>query len=356
MTQNAILFIPDISGFTEFVHNTDIYHSRHIISELLELLIDHNNMGLELAEIEGDALFLYKLEDQVDLNKIREQVKDMYLAFHKHLKRYEFQRICNCGACSSAYNLSLKFIVHYGEIEFITIKDIKKPYGSNVIKVHRLLKNKVPLEEYAMFTETLIPETLDASLNMLTETYDFGNIKISYEPLEHLKSLLPVIKPIPDDVPKHKLFDSTETIQTPILELYEVISNFDYRLLWVKGVDRLEYEKNKVNRSGLKHQCLINKKHVEQTTIKKKVASNQLVYGEATREIPFTKRVHVYYVLEEIKNGYTKLNIEVFADFKPLRVLMRPIMKKNFQKIISENIKELILLIDSGFTTEQPNN
>ena len=356
MTQNAILFIPDISGFTEFVHNTDIYHSRHIISELLELLIDHNTINLELAEIEGDALFLYKIEDHVDLNAIRQQVKAMYLAFHKHLKRYEFQRICNCGACSSAYNLSLKFIVHYGEIEFITVKDSKKPYGSNVIKVHRLLKNEVPLEEYAMFTETLASETFNEASNILTGTYDFGSIRFSYEPLEHLKLELPEIKPIPDDVPKHKLFDSTETIQTPVLDLYEVISNFDYRLLWVKGVDKLEYEKNKVNRSGLKHQCLINKKHVEQTTIKKNVAPNQLVYGESTKEIPFTKRVHVYYILEEIKNGYTRLNIEVFADFKPLGILMKPIMKKNFRKIISENIKELILLIDSGFTTEQSNN
>ena len=94
-------------------------------------------MGLELAEIEGDALFLYKLEDNIDINLIKQQIEDMYLAFHKHLKRYELQRICNCGACSSAYNLSLKFVVHYGEIEFIKVKTSKKPYGSNVIKVYR---------------------------------------------------------------------------------------------------------------------------------------------------------------------------------------------------------------------------
>ena len=126
MTQNAILFIPDISGFTEFVHHTDISHSRHIISELLELLIDSNIMGLELAEIEGDALFLYKLVDNVDVNSINQQIEKMYLAFHTHIKRYEYQRICHCGACSSAYNLNLKFVVHYGEIEFIQVKDSKK--------------------------------------------------------------------------------------------------------------------------------------------------------------------------------------------------------------------------------------
>ena len=150
MSKNAILFIPDISGFTEFVHHTDINHSKHIISELLELLIDSNKIGLELAEIEGDALFLYKIAETIDISVIEDQIEAMYLAFHTHLKRYEFQRICSCGACSSAYNLKLKFVVHYGDIQFITVKDSKKPYGSNVIKVHRLLKNEVPIDEYAI--------------------------------------------------------------------------------------------------------------------------------------------------------------------------------------------------------------
>lgn len=356
MTQNAILFIPDISGFTEFVHNTDIYHSRHIISELLELLLDSNTINLELAEIEGDALFLYKLEDNLDIGSIKSQIEKMYIEFHTHLKRYELQRICNCGACSSAYNLSLKFIVHYGEIEFIQVKDSNKPYGSNVIIAHRLLKNDVPINEYAILTESLIPDFSENSANTLTATYDFGNISFTYDSLKHLKNQLPEINPIPDNIPKYKLFDGTETIKVPILELYEVISNFDYRLLWVKGVDKLEYDKNKVNRSGFKHRCLINKKEVEQTTIKKQIEKNQMVYGESTSDIPFTKRVNAYYVLEEIDNGFTKMNIEVFVDFKPLGIIMKPLMKKNFQKVVAENIKELILLIDSGFSTEQTNN
>ncbi len=38
--QKALFFIPDISGFTNFVNNTELEHSIHIISELLELLID----------------------------------------------------------------------------------------------------------------------------------------------------------------------------------------------------------------------------------------------------------------------------------------------------------------------------
>ncbi|GAA3656546.1 DUF2652 domain-containing protein [Flavivirga jejuensis] len=351
MTQNAILFIPDISGFTEFVHHTDISHSRHIVSELLELLIDANTMDLELAEVEGDALFMYKIEDQVDVLAIEKQIEAMYIAFHAHIKRYEYQRICHCGACSSAYNLKIKFVVHYGEIEFIKVKDSKKPYGSPVIQIHRLLKNNVPLEEYAIFTENVQPKNDE---NKLIAEYDFGNITFSYNPLSHLKERLSEIEPIPNDVPKHKLYDETELVKLPALELYEVISNFDYRLLWVKGVNKLEYDKNKVNRAGQKHRCLVNKnEEVEQTTVRKTVNKNQLVYGESTTNVPFTKRMNNYFVLEEAENGYTRLRIEVFADFKPFGILMKPLMKNNIKKIISGNIKALIQLINSGFSIKK---
>ncbi|GAA4891539.1 hypothetical protein GCM10023311_14910 [Flaviramulus aquimarinus] len=356
MIQKAILFIPDISGFTEFVHHTHINHSRHIISELLELLIDSNNMGLELAEIEGDALFLYKIEDQVNVGDIEQQIQAMYVAFHTHLKRYEYQRICYCSACSSAYNLKIKFVVHYGDIEFIEVKKTKKPYGSHVIQVHRLLKNEVPVEEYALFTETILPLDEENSANTMEAIYDFGSIVYSYNELDYLKQQLPEIHPIPDDVPKHVLFSETETLKIAAIDLYEVISNFDYRLLWTKGVDRLEYEKNKVNRAGQKHKCLVNKnQEIEQTTVVKDVKSNQLVYGESTTNIPFTKRVNSYFVLEETMDGFTKLSIEVYADFKPFGILMKWLFKKNLAAAISVNIKELILLVDSGFLPDSDN-
>lgn len=42
MENSALIFIPDISGFTNFVTKTEIQHSNHIITELIELLIDAN--------------------------------------------------------------------------------------------------------------------------------------------------------------------------------------------------------------------------------------------------------------------------------------------------------------------------
>lgn len=353
--QKAVLFIPDISGFTEFVHHTDIKHSGHIISELLEILIDANNSGLELAEIEGDALFFYKLCDTADGSQIKNQIRAMYLAFHTHLKRYEYERICQCGACSSAYNLEIKFIVHFGEIDFIKVKESHKPYGSNVIQVHRLLKNAVPASEYALFTENVLDfnTKVDLSSNLVA-SYDFGEIAYNYEDLAYLKEELPYVAPIPNEVPKHKLFESQELVPLPILELYEVISNFDYRLLWVKGIDTLEYDKNKVNRAGQKHQCLVAKNQlVDQTTVTKKAEDGQLVYGESTTNIPLTKQVSIYYVLEKSNAGFTKLTIEAYADFKSFGRLIKGILSKKLEKNLLENIKDLILLIEAGFTIKQ---
>lgn len=41
MNNQVFYFIPDISGFSQFVENTAIEHSIHIISELLEILINY---------------------------------------------------------------------------------------------------------------------------------------------------------------------------------------------------------------------------------------------------------------------------------------------------------------------------
>ena len=60
METKGLLFIPDISGFTRFVNETEIEHSRLIIQELLETLINTNEIGLEISEIEGDAILFYK--------------------------------------------------------------------------------------------------------------------------------------------------------------------------------------------------------------------------------------------------------------------------------------------------------
>ncbi|MGI8583184.1 MAG: DUF2652 domain-containing protein, partial [Chitinophagaceae bacterium] len=75
MENKGLLFIPDISGFTKFVNETEIDHSRLIIQELLEILINANQIGLEVSEIEGDAILFYKFGESPNLEELYKQVE-----------------------------------------------------------------------------------------------------------------------------------------------------------------------------------------------------------------------------------------------------------------------------------------
>src|ERR1700750_2227004 len=89
MENKGLLFIPDISGFTRFVNETEIEHSRLVIQELLETLINTNQIGLEISEIEGDAILFYKFGEMPDLELLYKQVEAMFCEFHKQLIAYD---------------------------------------------------------------------------------------------------------------------------------------------------------------------------------------------------------------------------------------------------------------------------
>ena len=57
---DSLILIPDISGFTSFVNETEVKHSKHIIAELLELIIESDQLGMTVSEVEGDAILFYK--------------------------------------------------------------------------------------------------------------------------------------------------------------------------------------------------------------------------------------------------------------------------------------------------------
>src|SRR5690606_7237521 len=138
MENKGLIFIPDISGFSRFVTEMEIEHSRLIIRELLEILIDANYTGLEVSEIEGDAILFYRFGGRPPLEEVYAQVKEMFEAFHKNLMAYENRRFCQCNACLAAINLTLKIITHYGEFVEYEVKTFNKLIGKDIIVAHRL--------------------------------------------------------------------------------------------------------------------------------------------------------------------------------------------------------------------------
>ncbi len=101
MSQNALILIPDISGYTEFLTRTEIDHSSHILNEMLELIIESNNTDFTLSEIEGDAVLFYRKGDPLSRYELMQQCLAMFNNFHEKIKLIERDSICQCGACQT---------------------------------------------------------------------------------------------------------------------------------------------------------------------------------------------------------------------------------------------------------------
>ena len=178
--KRSLLFLPDISGFTNFVQTTEVEHSQHVIAELLEVLLAANTQDLQLAEIEGDALFFYKEEEIPSQEKLLAQIETMFTAFHSHLKLLEQNRVCPCNACASAPKLELKVIAHSGELQFIVVQSNRKPFGQQVIEAHRLMKNSVQSDSYALISWQLA-EDIELMDNYHSKLFDFAKGTDAYD-------------------------------------------------------------------------------------------------------------------------------------------------------------------------------
>lgn len=355
----SLLFLPDISGFTEFVRNTEIDHSQHIISELLEILIDSNILDMQLAEIEGDALFLFKEEEIPSLEKLLSQVETMFTAFYSHLKLLEKNRVCPCNACSSAPYLQLKIILHCGELQFINVQSNRKPFGMYVIEAHRLMKNSINSDNYALISKPL-SDDIELSTNYQSKLFDFelgeneyDGRKINYIFSEINKEEL---KLRPFAQAKKVSFDRSPSIyfkkKFPVSasNLLEYITNYAHRYEWIEGVDKFEYDENEVTRIGTEHVCVINGKHLNFITITKKGKPGQLVYGELTTDAPPVDKLYQFYVINPLAYNSCMLEVEIYWEVKSLikKIILKLITKKLIYKNIEKVLENLFLFVNKS--------
>ncbi len=355
--QKSLIFLPDISGFTAFVSSTEISHSQHIVSELLELLIDNEDLDLTLAEIEGDAIFYYKYEHVPTQEELFSQVKKMFVNFHSHLRLYEERRICQCGACSTASNLDLKFFAHAGELDFIKVKETRKPYGKNVIVAHRLMKNDVPVDDYLLISQGVFDAWGTDEINIPTELtsvkgyskYDLGKIDYQYFELNPLKKYATLPDPVKTITKTDALIKISDIIDQAPKDLFEFVSNFEYRKKFNTKVDEFDYQKDRVNRVGTEHICIINNKQIKFETVTEDFGENKLVYGELTHDFPIIKDMATFFVIEP-EGDQSKITIEAHPQNSSFLSKIVLFFLKGF---ISKSIRTLISNLKTAIEKEE---
>jgi hypothetical protein len=311
------LFCPDISGFTQFVQVTEIAHSRHIIEELLEKLIEANDIGLQVSEVEGDAILFYRFGHPPTAEEFFHQVEKMFAAFHGHLRLYETQRICQCGACVSAQDLTLKIVAHYGDITQSHIKEHVKLFGQDVITVHRLLKNDVPHHEYALFTQALAHEWPKASMPAWgrreegTQEYDVGRMNYGYVSLVPLRQLVPEPRVEDFSIPGAKVhvFSCEQEVHAPLTLVFEVASDLPARVQWLQGAKDVKMLNHHLNRLGTKHRCVVDKESTIMVTSGSTRAADTITLTETDE----TKSVCTVCTMRQEREALTHVRIDGFV-------------------------------------------
>ncbi len=349
--QPTLIFIPDISGFTKFVHETEISHSEHIIKELLEALIDANEMELQVSEIEGDAVLFYRTGRKPTAVETLAQVQRMYTKFHASLRKYDSQRICQCGACIKANSLALKFIIHYGNISINQVKSRSKLFGKDLIVAHRLMKNDISLKEYVLITHQLvnacstwieIDHIAWEKPNQGNGKYDFGDIKYCYLSLAPLESHIPqpTIENYTSDPEMSKILSVESVINAPIELVFDVVSDTHAKHLWVLHVKGSDKTNGKITKNGSTHRCVMNGDENDPfLTSRSFEISKDLITWTDTNH---AAKSDLLITLRRIGNLLTRVNLTVLQKQNPIKKIFYSLFKKKgFVQFYDGSLKKL---------------
>jgi uncharacterized protein YndB with AHSA1/START domain len=178
--------IADISGYTGYLAGVELDHAQDILADLIGSVVTALGPNFSLAKLEGDAAFTYSPAEMIDGSMLLDTIERCYFGFRRRRRDVRRATSCECNACVRIPDLDLKFVVHQGPAIYQEVAGHHELVGSDVIVVHRMLKNDVVeqlgIEAYALISQQCIDVTdIDpTALGMRhhTETYEtIGDVR-----------------------------------------------------------------------------------------------------------------------------------------------------------------------------------
>ena len=340
----VLFFIPDISGFTKFVSETEIDHSQHIIQELLETLVDASAMGLTVGEYEGDAVLFYRLGPPPALADFVDQARRMFIGFHTRLRANEQLRICQCGACSGAPGLTLKIVAHFGPASPMQVKGQMKFIGTGVIVAHRLLKNSTPSREYLLLSRELLDALAPGAGDMPAFT-DGSDVFDEIGPVAYRHmSLQPYHAEVRVELPEpfvlknpRQLMQLSRHIAAPAEQVYQLMIDLPGRMKWIEGAKEVQLRQEGGNRIGAVHRCVRSGGDPDLVTSDVKITDSTLEFWETDVK----KMGACRFLLRRAASDETEVELEFFVTGNPLvwwvaRAFMADKLRVGFTKSLDK--------------------
>src|SRR4051794_40277770 len=154
------LLIADISGYTGYLAEVELDHAQDILADLIGTVVTALRPTFRLAKLEGDAAFVFAPAGKLDASLLLDAIERCYFGFRRRRRDVRQATSCPCNACVRIPDLNLKFVVHHGIALRQRVAGREELLGSDVIVVHRLLKNEVVertgVEAYAMLSQACV--------------------------------------------------------------------------------------------------------------------------------------------------------------------------------------------------------
>jgi len=276
-THEGYFLIADITGYTQYLSESELEHAQDTLTALLELLVENTGPPLVISRLAGDAVISYGLRENFFHGQtLIEKIEDTYVAFRKTIERLVLNNTCKCNACANISNLDLKFFIHYGTFGIQRISDHDELVGSDVNLIHRLLKNSVTektgYKAYALFSEAAIRqldvEDLVQGMTSHTETYEhLGEVGVwvlNMQPVwENKRSAVAIT------LPTDRIWKQNEvSISMPREQVWDYLIQPEFRNTLI-GTDRMEISNRTDGRiaPGSIYQCYHGDKQVPQTIL-----------------------------------------------------------------------------------------
>ncbi len=159
--RDTYMVIPDISGYTKYISLNQFAagHAQHVVSQLLDTIIEAAEPPLTATRIEGDAVVFYAVSAQngsgtgVAGTDLMQATVELLSAFYRKRAELRLGNGCRCSTCRKIDDLDIKVIIHRGSIMHYRLKGLEDLSGVAVIVAHRLLKNSLGMNRYVLVTE-----------------------------------------------------------------------------------------------------------------------------------------------------------------------------------------------------------
>ena len=353
----ACLVIADISGYTGFLAGAELDHAQDILADLMGVVVAAFRPTFRLAKLEGDAAFVFAMTPTIDGAQLQDTIERCYFLFRRRLRDVGQASTCECNACVLVPRLDLKVVAHHGQVGRQRFGSLEELVGSDVIVVHRLLKNHVEeatgIAAYAMYTEACIramgmDDPAAAGLVRYVEAFDgVGEIPSWIRDLDaawraELERAQIVVEPNDSARTYAVEYDAPQAL------VWEWITSPARRIQWQYGATGIEQVEGPAARrgAGTVNHCI----HGKDTIIEEVLDWRPVDYVTVRTQLPMTgvpKLVNSFVLMDQ-GNGRTRVEMRVA---RPRSAKDRAIAEQLLPMLdvsINEGLKALRPLIEGA--------